>query len=700
MIKLNNKNITYVALADSNNSTIGVKEIWYADTNNSVKLVYRRKDALIEGVDYEKYHWLVGDADAYINTLKYYRPYDDSVQMTFRDNLYPNRESKYNKYHNEEQIWGACETNNLQSVLIRSYISGPSAPNSFCNNIIDGNTSDSSVNWGTYATQNPINESPEHSLYISSVNNEDRYYFIYNGNTKNNLPTRYKLPELVQQDVRIFYSGIHDNGYFNGSFFNFIHYRNNVEITHLIPCKLLKPVPKWLDANGIRRQVGECGMIDLVSGKFYGNVNSVGTFTVENYYERKEWLQGRNGAYIDTNHKAYACKDKYICHFAWDGSESNPENKLNGIFGCKNGDTYIRAGIRAGKFYFDYANCPPFNAQISISQPYEGTVEMYSDESSGNSIVIYNGVTNTFSNNSLSKGELLKNVMVFENIANNNTYFQGDISSFKILDTDNADATIMNLIPCTLTMDLPASMDANNIARTKGTSGMWDLVSDKFYGNVANSGTFKAVNLAEGVDYEVHQWLVGDGNAYINTLITKFDGIVDISFYFSSYNGSIFGRERKDSSIEDYSDRFVVSINNNVTPNCRIYGKDTNGAELPIANDERLIIDINNGVATNKNGDTAIISVMANVTGRNLYLFADNYRDNPYINKFNGRIGLFSISNKIYLIPVKLLHSIPSKYDANGIARQAGECGMYDTVNDVFYGNVASSGTFSVSDDE
>ena len=50
-------------------------------------------------------------------------------------------------------------------------------------------------------------------------------------------------------------------------------------------------------------------------------------------------------------------------------------------------------------------------------------------------------------------------------------------------------------------------------------------------------------------------------------------------------------------------------------------------------------------------------------------------------------------------IPVKLLRSIPSKYDANGIARQAGECGMYDTVNDKFYGNVASSGTFSVSND-
>ena len=71
MIKLNNKNITYVALADSNNSLKAPKEIWYADSNNSVKLVYRRKDALIEGEDYEKYHWLQGTTDAYISGVKY-----------------------------------------------------------------------------------------------------------------------------------------------------------------------------------------------------------------------------------------------------------------------------------------------------------------------------------------------------------------------------------------------------------------------------------------------------------------------------------------------------------------------------------------------------------------------------------------------------------------------------------------------------
>ena len=50
----------------------------------------------------------------------------------------------------------------------------------------------------------------------------------------------------------------------------------------LTPCRLLRPIPSTLDANGIARQTGECGMYDSVSGKFYGNVASSGTFTVSN----------------------------------------------------------------------------------------------------------------------------------------------------------------------------------------------------------------------------------------------------------------------------------------------------------------------------------------------------------------------------------------------------------------------------------
>lgn len=53
-------------------------------------------------------------------------------------------------------------------------------------------------------------------------------------------------------------------------------------IIRYVPCQLLRPIPARFDANGIARQQGECGMIDLISGKFYGNVASSGSFTVEN----------------------------------------------------------------------------------------------------------------------------------------------------------------------------------------------------------------------------------------------------------------------------------------------------------------------------------------------------------------------------------------------------------------------------------
>ena len=49
-------------------------------------------------------------------------------------------------------------------------------------------------------------------------------------------------------------------------------------------------------------------------------------------------------------------------------------------------------------------------------------------------------------------------------------------------------------------------------------------------------------------------------------------------------------------------------------------------------------------------------------------------------------------------IPCRLLHPIPATLDGNGIARNADECGMYNSVNGLFYGNVGS-GSFSVSDD-
>lgn len=59
---------------------------------------------------------------------------------------------------------------------------------------------------------------------------------------------------------------------------------SEIELNGMIkyfPVKLLSPCPPNLSANGKAYPIGECGMIDSVSGKFYGNSGS-GSFSVYN----------------------------------------------------------------------------------------------------------------------------------------------------------------------------------------------------------------------------------------------------------------------------------------------------------------------------------------------------------------------------------------------------------------------------------
>lgn len=671
MIKLNNKNITYVALADSNNSLKAPKEIWYADSSNSVKLVYRRKDALIEGEDYEKYHWLVSDGDCYIDTLQKYRPYSDSIDLITKDNLYPNRETNLNKYNQEEFMFGYYS---IEAVRVGAYI--PTVLRVGVN-VLKYNNSNP-PDWITYCASTNVNSNSIHNIHLNKVT-DNKYSFEYNGTTFNDRTTVLEFPSNYEIQGFLYLFNINNptnaKQYFNGAFNTYIHYRDNIAIQNLIPCKLLKSVPKWLDANGIRRQTGECGMIDLVSGKFYGNVNSVGTFTVENYYERKEWLvtENSNGDLmmsLPLNTNDFLLKRRILeldgnCYHFLDGQN----------FALQ----YFTSTTRVLNVYENGVNTFSSIAQTSFGDDIE--------IKSTNDSLTFNGEAVPIPDSYFTYLRFKKSVA--------GTIMKMSTSSITV------DGSV-RYVPCTLTMDLPASMDANNIARTKGTSGMWDLVSDRFYGNVANSGTFKAVNLAEGVDYEVHQWLVGDGSAYINTLITSYSGIIKVAFKSgASTNCAIFGREATKS---DFTDRIVllrypyagVSLS-------ALYGTSTT-RHYDLAtdlNDEEITIDLDNQIMTNKSGNSIQINIGVNVTGSSVILFGKGYGESVVngIAPSDVAIKKFFVSDQINLVPVKLLKSIPSKYDANGIARQAGECGMYDTVNDVFYGNVASSGSFTVSDD-
>ena len=112
-----------------------------------------------------------------------------------------------------------------------------------------------------------------------------------------------------------------------------------------------------------------------------------------------------------------------------------------------------------------------------------------SSSDSGNYSFTLNGGTHEYSNNGLTNAETNADVLLFENIANNGTYFHGDIAYFRITDPTFS-INRVNMTPCRLLRPIPASLDANGIARNAGECGMFDAVSGKFFGNVASSGSF------------------------------------------------------------------------------------------------------------------------------------------------------------------------------------------------------------------
>lgn len=229
MIRLNNNKITYVALADSNNSIKAPKEIWYADSPNSVKLVYRRKDALIEGVDYEVHDWLVIQHQT------------ESTQATL-----PIQSNNFNykyKFYEFGNVGGPATNNNY------IYYS------KYGKNAIWGNPEQSDVYVGkSYELNTEININCD----TNGITMDGELMPNYDSS-----PYFSNLFIYCKRRGKYASSAITVDG-----------------IDRYIPVKLLKSIPSVYDANGIARNAGECGMYDTVNDKFYGNVASSGTFTV------------------------------------------------------------------------------------------------------------------------------------------------------------------------------------------------------------------------------------------------------------------------------------------------------------------------------------------------------------------------------------------------------------------------------------
>lgn len=404
---------------------------------------------------------------------------------------------------------------------------------------------------------------------------------------------------------------------------------------------------------------------------YFGNQRSVG---FERIYEEYEWLKGDGEAYIQTSNP-FIEGDIITCELKLNSKPASLRWKF--IYGNNAGDNDTTIML-----YEDYKPNLVFRrGNIVYTNTSLNTV--YSINHSL-SLITVNGTTVSSSTQSYTANSTPLTIFTSNYVApNSDLIFDGAFSSFKLSDK-------LNLIPCKLLQSIPAILDGNGIARQAGECGMWDKVSNKFYGNVANSGTF---TVKGPKCYEEYNWLVGDGSAYIDTKVSDLSTIESIYCYFIG-NGietqRVFGRDMKGSS------RFVTQQAYN---KIRVYTDGDLSTDLVSPNNEEgyILIDYKNATAETKYSQGTIVKNTI-TTGPNLILFGNNW-GTSISNFFTGKIHKFEIKNILSFIPCKLTHGIPASVDANGIARPAGTCGMWDKVNDKFYGNVASSGSFTVSND-
>lgn len=221
--------------------------------------------------------------------------------------------------------------------------------------------------------------------------------------------------------------------------------------------------------------------------------------------------------------------------------------------------------------------------------------------------------------------------------------------------------------------------------------------------------------LVEGDDFVRAEWLCGRNGAYINTNYYPVVGTDIFSVHFR-YDGTLRNPDGGEQdafgvnyTISDKNNFIRSFVNSSNYLSCSYYeyagSWPTTGEyskEWDIAN---LMIDGSDFkyVANRTDYSFANNGIQQQTSPFSLFVFKNNdnvYNQNCYL---HGDISSFKITDtssntKMHLIPCRLLCPIPASLDGNGIARNADECGMYNLVNGLFYGNVASSGSFTVSD--
>jgi hypothetical protein len=207
--------------------------------------------------------------------------------------------------------------------------------------------------------------------------------------------------------------------------------------------------------------------------------------------------------------------------------------------------------------------------------------------------------------------------------------------------------------------------------------------------------------LVEGDDFVRAEWLVGDGTAYINTLRNANEGLEYETKCVLPENGTYLMWYRTDTANP------IMVVKNSLSSGDQGRVRISNISSIVRLTPLTDLEITTDGTSIEINGTSHTVTKQplynmplrlfhAEVEERAMPEIRDNYTTNGVkCAYFRFISNCTTIQN---LIPCRLLRAIPASLDANGIARNAGECGMIDTVRKIFYGNVANGGTFTVSD--
>lgn len=212
-----------------------------------------------------------------------------------------------------------------------------------------------------------------------------------------------------------------------------------------------------------------------------------------------------------------------------------------------------------------------------------------------------------------------------------------------------------------------------------GQYGLWDLVNNKFYGNANSSGAFTV-----GGEIKYYDYLQGDATAYIDTDYIA-NSETELRFKYNTQlttSISCLFSSRQKYATRDIS--YFPTANGATKPQIVFgsYGLASGSSIVPSETAEvimkKTLIKYNNLQFT--------FTASSFTCPDNLLLFK-NSPSSTYNGRFGGKLYYF----KIYDNGTLVRDFKPCLY--------GGEAGLWDSVENKFYGNANSTGTFSVGNE-